>query len=80
MSERQPDEVERLLRNRRAAREGGDFERADALREQIRELGWEVQDSVHGSTARPLLPDAPAPDRLRPSRGPGKPARPAAGG
>ena len=61
MTERQPDEVEQLLRDRRAARDAGDFERADALREEIRTLGWEVQDSIHGSTARPLLPDAPAP-------------------
>lgn len=61
MTGRQPDEVELLLRDRRAARDAADFERADALREEIRALGWEVQDSPHGSTARPALPEAPAP-------------------
>lgn len=55
-----PDDVLRLLDERARAREVRDFERADALRAQIAELGWEVQDAAGGSTARPILttPDA----------------------
>lgn len=55
-----PDDVRRLLRERDAARAERDFDRADALRDELRQLGWEVQDARGGSTARPLLPDAPA--------------------
>jgi cysteinyl-tRNA synthetase len=54
-----PDDVRQLLRERDAARSARDFNRADTLRDQIHALGWEVQDSPHGSTARPMLPPAP---------------------
>ncbi|HET8587771.1 MAG TPA: glycosyltransferase [Candidatus Limnocylindria bacterium] len=55
-----PDDVQRLLHERDAARASRDFDRADALRDELRQLGWEVQDSARGSSARPALPDAPA--------------------
>ena len=56
-----PDAVRRLLDERAAARAERDWARADELRDRIAALGWEVQDAAGRSTARPLLPDAPAP-------------------
>lgn len=57
MSEGLPEDVRRLLEQRKAARERRDWPRADELREQIRGLGWEPVDGSEGSTARPMLPD-----------------------
>ena len=54
-----PDEVRRLLDQRREAREARDWPRADALRDELAALGWEAQDTPSGSTVRPVLP----PDR-----------------
>lgn len=48
-----------LLRDRTAARASGDFARADALRDELRAIGWEVQDTLRGSVLRPVLPEAP---------------------
>jgi cysteinyl-tRNA synthetase len=42
-----PD-AERLLRERQAAREAGDFERADLIREQLAARGYEVRDMPQG--------------------------------
>ena len=50
-----PDAVRRLVDERRQAREARDWARADALRDEIATLGWEVQDGARGSTARPIL-------------------------
>jgi cysteinyl-tRNA synthetase len=47
--ERVPEEAERLLSERQAARESKDFERADALREQLSGMGWEVRDEAGGA-------------------------------
>jgi GT2 family glycosyltransferase len=60
MSEVPPPAVERLLDERARARRARDFVRADALRDEIRELGWEPIDSPDGSTARPALPESAA--------------------
>ena len=54
-----PAEVRTLLDERTAARAARDWGRADALRDQIAGLGWEVQDGARGSTVRPLLPAEP---------------------
>lgn len=54
------DRPEDLLRDRTAARASGDFARADALRDELRAIGWEVQDTPRGSVLRPVLPEAPA--------------------
>lgn len=54
-----PEEVRRLVGERAEAREARDWARADALRERIGALGWEVEDAIGGSTARPLLPREP---------------------
>ncbi len=50
-----PPEVQRLLAERRAAREARDWERADAIRDQLAGMGWEAQDTASRSTARPIL-------------------------
>jgi len=42
-------EAEALLAAREEARAGRDFERADEIRDQLAELGWEVRDSAEGA-------------------------------
>jgi cysteinyl-tRNA synthetase len=45
-----PDEAaERLLAEREEARAARDFERADAIRDELAGLGWEVRDSADGA-------------------------------
>jgi cysteinyl-tRNA synthetase len=44
--------AEELLAERERARAEKDFERADRIREQLGELGWEVRDSPTGATLR----------------------------
>lgn len=56
-----PPDVRRLLDDRREARDARDWTRADALRDEIAALGWEVQDEPDGSTARPALPSHATP-------------------
>jgi GT2 family glycosyltransferase len=53
-----PADIEALLSERAAARAGQDWTTADALRDRLRELGWEAIDGPRGSTARPLLASA----------------------
>jgi GT2 family glycosyltransferase len=55
-----PDAVRRLLHERAEARSARDWARADALRDELTALGWELQDSPSGSTARPILTSSPA--------------------
>lgn len=50
-----PDDVRRLLERRSDARAERDWARADALRDELAAMGWEVQDTVGGSNARPIL-------------------------
>jgi len=50
-----PDDVRRLLDERAEARSHRDWERADAIRDRIAALGWEVQDTDGATTARPIL-------------------------
>jgi cysteinyl-tRNA synthetase len=47
------DEAFALLEEREVARADGDFERADRIREALRERGWEVRDSGQGATLVP---------------------------
>ena len=42
-------EAERLLAERQAAREAKDFERSDAIRDELAALGWEVRDEAGGA-------------------------------
>ena len=43
-----------LLADRQAAREARDWARADEIRDELRELGWEVRDGAGGPELRPL--------------------------
>ena len=57
---RPPPEVAALLEERAAARRERDWATADALRDRLRDLGWEAVDGPSGSTARPVLASASA--------------------
>ena len=57
-----PEPVRRLLAERKAARLDSDWARADALRDEIAGMGWEVQDRGTRSTARPILTPAATTD------------------
>jgi cysteinyl-tRNA synthetase len=46
-------EAEALLDERQAARAAKDFARADEIRDQLAELGWEVRDSAEGARLVP---------------------------
>lgn len=48
-----PPEVEQLLRDREDARKAKDFARADAIRDQISALGYDVKDAAGGPSATP---------------------------
>jgi cysteinyl-tRNA synthetase len=44
-----PEEIERIAAEREAARAARDFERADRLRDQLAERGWEIRDTPDGA-------------------------------
>ena len=44
-----PEELQRLAAERDEAREARDFERADRLRDQLAESGWEIRDTPDGA-------------------------------
>jgi cysteinyl-tRNA synthetase len=46
-------EAQKLMEEREDARASKDFERADALRDQLAEMGWEVRDSAEGPSLVP---------------------------
>ncbi|HWE59363.1 MAG TPA: cysteine--tRNA ligase [Solirubrobacteraceae bacterium] len=48
-----PEEAETLMRRREAARAGRDWAQADALRDQLHALGWEVRDGPDGPELLP---------------------------
>jgi cysteinyl-tRNA synthetase len=45
--------AEALLEERQQARAAKDFERADEIRDELAELGWEVRDSAEGAKLVP---------------------------
>lgn len=53
-AENVPVEVQKLLDERQVARDGKNFEMSDKLRDQIKELGWEVRDEGGGQEVRKL--------------------------
>lgn len=44
-----PEEIERIAAEREVARAARDFERADRLRDQLAERGWEIRDTPEGA-------------------------------
>ena len=48
------DEAMKLLEERQQARKAKDFARADAIREQLRQLGFAVEDTAKGPKLKPL--------------------------
>jgi cysteinyl-tRNA synthetase len=46
--EEAPEEVKRLVHEREVARKVKNFKKSDELREEIRKLGWEIQDTGEG--------------------------------
>jgi cysteinyl-tRNA synthetase len=46
-------EAQKLMEEREEARAGKDFERADALRDRLTEMGWTVRDSAEGPSLVP---------------------------
>jgi cysteinyl-tRNA synthetase len=54
-----PDEVQALAAQRQQARKEKRWQDADALREQIREAGYEIEDTAEGSRLRPRAGSAP---------------------
>jgi cysteinyl-tRNA synthetase len=44
-----PEGIERIAAEREAARAARDFERADRLRDQLAERGWEIRDTPDGA-------------------------------
>lgn len=50
--EKVPESISKLVAEREKARLGKDFKKSDKLREEIRKLGWEVQDTPEGPKTR----------------------------
>jgi len=49
-----PPEVQKLVQEREKAREEKDFARSDELREQIKNLGYEVEDTLYGPLVKKI--------------------------
>ncbi len=65
LEEDAPEELQRLAAEREEARAARDFERADRIREQLADAGWEIRDTPEGARL------VRAPPRERGSRGGG---------
>jgi cysteinyl-tRNA synthetase len=52
--EEAPEELRRLARERDAARAARDFERADAIRDELAAAGWQIRDTPDGAKLVPL--------------------------
>jgi cysteinyl-tRNA synthetase len=52
--EEAPEELRRLARERDVARAARDFERADAIRDELAEAGWQIRDTPDGAKLVPL--------------------------
>ena len=66
VEEEAPEELQQLAAEREEARAARDFERADRIRDQLADAGWEIRDTPEG--ARLVRP----PPRERGSRGGGQ--------
>jgi cysteinyl-tRNA synthetase len=47
--EQAPEELQRLAAEREDARAARDFERADRIRDELAESGWEIRDTPEGA-------------------------------
>jgi cysteinyl-tRNA synthetase len=47
-----PAEIQQLVADRQAARKAKNFKRADAIRDQLKALGWVVEDTPQGARAK----------------------------
>ena len=74
MTDEVPDEVRRLAEDRDAARRAKDYATADALRERIKEAGYEVTDAAEGPVLSPATLSLPSGSPSR-SREPTRPLR-----
>ena len=52
--EAMPEEALRLLDERQQARKAKDFARADAIRDQLKEMGYAVEDTAQGPKLKKL--------------------------
>ena len=48
------EEINSLIKKRKMAKANKDFKTADAIRDQLKEMGVEIMDSVEGTTWKPL--------------------------
>jgi cysteinyl-tRNA synthetase len=44
-----PAEIQSLLEQRQAARKARDFQRADAIRDELKTQGWAIEDTAKGA-------------------------------
>jgi cysteinyl-tRNA synthetase len=49
-----PPEIQALLGQRQAARNARDFKRADAIREELKSKGWQIEDTPQGARLKKL--------------------------
>ena len=49
-----PDNILDLVEQRQQARKTKNFEQADEIRDQLKELGWKIEDTASGARAKPL--------------------------
>jgi len=49
VEEEAPEELRQLAADREEARAARDFERADRIRDQLAEAGWEIRDTPDGA-------------------------------
>ncbi len=49
-----PPELEALLEQRQAARKAKDFRRSDAIRDELKALGWAIEDTARGARLKRL--------------------------
>ena len=48
------EEINSLIEKRKMAKANKDFKTADAIRDQLKEMGVEIMDSAEGTTWKPL--------------------------
>ncbi len=53
-----PPEIKKLVQEREKWRQKGDYQKADQLREELLQRGWQVQDRPEGPLVLPQLPTA----------------------